>query len=129
MDDEHKLTPEQREKLDEAIKLMPFAPKTGKLNKTHLVEHVLDTGDAKPVRMKQHPMSPYKQELAMKEIDRMIERDIIERVNFSSWLNPILCVPKPNGTTRVVLDARGLNNVTKKNSYVQPNLNSLLSQI
>lgn len=57
------------------------------------------------------------------EIDRMIKKDVIERVSNPTWLNPIIAVRKPSGKIRLCLDARKLNNVTVKSSYPQQNAN------
>ena len=41
----------------------------------------------------------------------------------------VLFVPKPNGTLRMCIDYRGLNKLTKKNSYPMPRVDDLLDQL
>lgn len=125
----HELTPEQLKRLEEIKKLFPFAKKEGKLSSTKLIRHRIDTGDAKPIRQKQYVMSPYVQDKVNKEIERLLERDIIERVSNPEWLNPVIPVTKPNGSIRLCIDARRLNEVTVKNSYPQQNVNRILGRL
>lgn len=125
----HDLTPEQLKRLEEVKKLFPFAKKEGKLSSTKLIRHRIDTGDAKPIRQKQYVMSPYVQDQVNKEIERLLGRDIIERVSNPEWLNPVIPVKKPNGSIRLCIDARRLNEVTVKNSYPQQNVNRILGRL
>lgn len=123
------LNDEQRKQLDEVIALFPVATENGPLPVTSLVIHTIDTGDHAPVRQKPYFMSPFMLEKASTAIDRLLERDVIERINFSEWLNPMICVKKPNGSVRCCLDARQLNAITKRNAYVPPNTKQTLSHL
>lgn len=125
----HELTPEQQKELQKVIDSFPFVKPGEKLGFTTLVEHTIDTGDAKPIKQKQYVMSPYVQDKVNQEVDRMLEKDIIERVANPEWLNPVIAVKKPNGGVRLCMDARKLNNVTKKSAYPQPNANRILSRL
>lgn len=125
----HELNDEQKKALDEVMATFPFCNPEGELNKTHLKEAAIDIGNAKPVRTKMRFTPPAKLKKLIEETERLEARGIIRRVEFSEWLLPILCVPKPNGKIRVCLDARKLNEVTKKNSYPQQNANRILSLI
>ena len=49
----------------------------------------------------------------------MLQNDII-RPSQSPWNSPILLVKKNDNTTRSVCDFRGLNDVTKKDTYPLP---------
>lgn len=125
----HELTPEQEKQLQEVIKTFPFVKAGEKLGFTTLVEHHIDTGDAHPIRQRQYVMSPYVQEKVNEEIDRMLEKDIIEPVADPEWLNPVVPVTKTNGRVRLCINAKKLNNVTKKSAYPQPNANRILSRL
>ena len=46
----------------------------------------------------------------------MVEKKIIEPSQ-SEWSSPILLVSKPDGSSRLVVDYRKLNKVTKNNTY------------
>lgn len=125
----HILTPEQNEQLDSVIKTLPVVSEQGVLNCTNKIEHNIDTGDAKPVYSKPYIFSPKVQDKLRDEIKRLIDRDIIERVPESSWLNPVVPVPKQEGVVRLCIDARKLNAVTKKNCYTPMNIDRIFAQI
>lgn len=72
-------------------------------------------------------MSPYVQAEVNKEVERMLGKGIIERVNDPEWLNPVIAVKKSNGSIRLCIDARKLNAVTIKNAYPPQNLNRILA--
>lgn len=125
----HTLNEEQQQQLNNVIKKFKFSSKSGKLNHTTLVQHEIDTENAPPVKQKQYVVSPYVQKEIDAEIDRMLERDIIEKVKNPTWLNPIVAVKKASGKIRICLDARRLNDVTKKGTYPQQNANRILGQL
>lgn len=125
----HNLSPNQAERLNRVVRKFPFAKLSGTLSCTSKTQHKIDTGDAKPIRQKQYVMSPYVQDDVNKEIERMLERGIIERVSHPEWLNPVIAVRKPNGKIRLCIDARKLNQVTIKNAYPQQNVNRILGRL
>lgn len=125
----HDLTVEQRERLNEIIAQFPFTDPSGELNYTHLKQVKIDTGNAKPYRCKLRYDPPWKTQKIIEEVDRLVKRGIVKKVESSDWLLPILAVPKKNGTWRVCSDARGLNALTKKNCYPQQNANRILGLI
>lgn len=125
----HELGVNDRAKVDKVISSFPFCNPEGELNKTWLREVRIDTGDAEPIRCKMRPISPYKLAKIVEEMDRLEKRGIVERVEQSEWLHPIMAVPKPNGKLRICMDARWLNAVTRKNAYPQQNANRILGQI
>lgn len=124
----HNLTEEQ-EQLLSSTKLK-FKIADGKvLGFTPIREHVIDTENALPVKQKQYHSSPYVQEKINIEIDRMLRLGIIEPAKSPSWLNPIIPVKKSDGSVRLCLDARKLNERTVKNAFPQQNLNRILEQM
>lgn len=124
----HELSSEQREQLDSLMDEFDFA-KDDEIGFTKLIEHEINTGDAKPIKQKQHYQSPYIQEKIIKEIDRLLSLKIIERASAPTWLSPIIAVPKSDGGVRLCLDARKVNDHTIKNAYPQHNANRILSQL
>lgn len=125
----HELSQEQARRLQEAVDRFPFSDPDGELNCTTLVKHRIDTGDAVPIKQKQYVMSPYIQAEVEKEIQRMMDRGIIERVSNPAWLNPVIAVRKSSGGIRLCIDARKLNGVTVKNAYPQQNINRILGRL
>lgn len=90
----HVLTSEQQKKLDEVLKMFPYTSDTGPLNCTHVYTQRINTGDALPEMRKQYQMSPYVLAEVEKEIAKLVERNIIEPIDFSAWRWPILWVRK-----------------------------------
>ncbi|KMQ83891.1 reverse ribonuclease integrase [Lasius niger] len=69
-------------------------------------------------------MSRQKKEILEKEINVMLESDVIEECE-SPWATPVVLVPKKDGTTRICVDYR-LNAVTNTDSYPMPRIDELL---
>ena len=51
------------------------------------------------------------------------------RPSFSPWGSPVLLVEKKDGSLRMVVDYRGLNEVTIKNKYPLPMINDLFDRL
>lgn len=122
----HELNESQQNLLGEVIQTFYKASPDGILGCTTRTIHTIDTGEAKPVKQRQYVVSPYVQSGIVDEIERMLGRGIIKRVDNPTWLNPIFAVRKPNGKIRLCIDARKLNEATVKNAYPQPNANRIL---
>jgi hypothetical protein len=124
---EHELSEEQKKRLKAVM--MKFKIADGViLEHTHLIEHTINTEEARPVYQRPYVYSPVVEEKIRAEIIRMQKAGIIEPSE-SRWNNPLVAVPKSNGTTRVCLDARKLNAVTVRDDYPIPNLNRILSRL
>lgn len=124
----HDLSILQANQLQQVVAKIPFS-KDGILSKTHLITHTIDTGDAPPIKQRHYNVSPYIQLEINKEVDRLLALDVIEPCQVTGWCNPIVAVKKPNGSVRVCLDARKLNEVTKKDAYPQQQINRILGRL
>ena len=65
-------------------------------SKTNLIEHDVDVGDSAPIKQHPYRVSPMKKELLDKEVQYMLENDIIEESQ-SNWSSPCILVPKHDG--------------------------------
>jgi hypothetical protein len=63
-----------------------------------------------------------------KQIDELLEKGYI-RPSTSPWAAPVLFVGKKDGTKRMCIDYRALNEVTIKNKYPLPWIEDLLDQL
>jgi hypothetical protein len=63
-----------------------------------------------------------------KQIDELIEKGY-NRPSTSSWVAPMLFVEKNDGTKRMCIDYRSLNEVTIKNKYPLPRIEDLFDQL
>lgn len=70
------------------------------LGRTHLIQYKIDTGASPPIKCRPYPMSPEKLKELHKEVDEMLNLDVITPSE-SPWNNPVLMVPKPNGSWRL----------------------------
>lgn len=83
--------------------------------KTDLVQHHIFLKDNKPIHCVYRV--PVKLVLIMKqEIETMLKMEIIEPSS-SDWNNPIILVPKKDGTLKFCLDFRKLKAVSKFDPY------------
>lgn len=99
-----------------------------KLGRTNRIIHKIDTGDAEPVKQRQHPMSPYMLQYLHKELDQMLELGVV-RPSSSPWSSPVLLVKKSNGEMRLCFDGRRLNSLTKRDAYPLPQVESILAKL
>jgi hypothetical protein len=105
--------------------MLPGAPFRG----VNHVEHSIETGDAKPHTPYSH--SPVQLQLIKREIQKMVEQNILEP-STSPWGAPCLLVKKKTEhglqvTPRLVWDYRKLNKVTKPD-VTKPTCFSLMTK-
>lgn len=98
------------------------------LGRTNILKHNIDTGDHRPVYQKQYQFSPTIKKQIEKEIDVMLENDVIEP-SISPWCSPVLLVKKPNGENRLCLDSRQLNKITKRDTYPLPRVTTIIDNL
>lgn len=124
------LTDQQRSDLNLVIEsFKELAPET-RIGRTHLYTHHIDTGDAKPTRQRQYPLSPAMKKILDVEIDKMLSLGVIKQLDKpSSWLSPLWLVSKKDGSYRVCFDGRKLNSVTIPDSYPMPLIDSIISKV
>lgn len=115
-DEARSLSNTQREKLDEFLDANKNIFALGE-EPTPFAEYAIDTGNNFPVATPPpYRMSAGKKELLEKEINSMLESDIIEECE-SPWAAPVILRPKQDSSVRVCIDYRFLNNITKTDSY------------
>ena len=89
------------------------------MGSTTYVEHTIDTGDSRPIRMPPRRLPIAKQDCETEEVQKMLKRGVIEPSS-SPWASPVVLVTKKDGSTRFCVDYRKLNDVTRKNAYPLP---------
>ena len=121
------LTAHQKEEVLQLMKeytlIFPDVPK-----KTNAALHDVIVGDALPIKQHPYRLNPLKLQYMRKEIQYMLENDIIEPSN-SEWSSPCILVPKPDGTYRLCTDFRKVNSVTKTDSYPIPRIDDCIDKI
>lgn len=102
-----------------------FASKTEELGCTGVVKHTINTEGRGPIRLRPYRNSPRQREIAEGIIQELITNKII-RPSLSPWAAPIVLVKKKSGETRLCVDYRGLNGITKKDSFPLPRIDDVL---
>jgi RNase H-like domain found in reverse transcriptase/Reverse transcriptase (RNA-dependent DNA polymerase) len=90
----------------------------------------VQTGDAKPQKT-----STKGRRFAQSELDEMRERiafwlrEGIITASTSPWCAPLVAARKKNGSLRLCVDFRALNEVTQKDAFALPRIDDILSQM
>ncbi|KAL0151699.1 hypothetical protein M9458_052998 [Cirrhinus mrigala] len=99
----------------------------GHLGHTSLAEHIINTGDAKPVHLLPYRTSPAKKQIIKDQIQMILEENITE-LSSSPWAAPVVTCRQnmPCGDHRFYVGYRGLNHLTLKDSYPLPRVDESL---
>lgn len=89
-------------------------------------EHEIDTNGAKPFHVQPYPTSDKNLKIIREHLDNLL-RDGIIRPSKSPWASSPHIVGKKDGSTRMVVDYRRLNSLTKRDSYPLPSIELCLS--
>ena len=105
-----------------------FCLEEGERGETSLVELEIDTGSAVPKRQRVRQM-PYavRTEVA-KQLKSMQDVGVVQPSS-SPWASPVVMVHKKDGSHRFCVDYRGLNSVTKLDSFPLPRIDDMLDQL
>lgn len=118
-----------QERLNKVIDLFPVLKEGQPLPRTSVFTHEIDTGDAKPIKQRYYPVSPYIQKEIDDELQRMLALKVI-RPSISPWSSPIVIQwKKPSNKIRLCLDSRALNRVSKPKAYPLPYISRILGQL
>ena len=79
----------------------------------------IDTGDARPIKQRAYRTSHSNKEIIYKKIQELLSLGVIEK-SYSHWASPVIIFKNKDGSNRMCVDYRKLNEVTKKNSYPLP---------
>ena len=81
---------------------------------------------------KQHPyrLNPCYKEKVKAELDRMLEAGIIEPIEESEWISPIVIqVKKETSEVRICVDLRKLNNACLHDPFPTPFIDEVLESV
>ena len=92
------------------------------------MQHQINTGNALPVKVKSRRIPNAWEAEVDTQIREILSNKII-RPSSSPWNCPLILVKKKDNTTRFVRDFRGLNDVTKKDTYPLPHIKDVIDKM
>ena len=105
-----------------------FAKDKTTIGTTPLLNMTIDTGTANPVSQKAYPIAMKHYQWVKDEIEKVLTTKVIH-TSHSSWLAPIIVVPKGNGGKHLIIDYRALNKVTRKFTWPMPKVEDIFSKL
>ena len=96
-----------------------FAASDSELGCVPGFQYEIDVGDAKAVRSRFYRANLPAQQEIDRQVQSLLENGII-RHSKSEWASPVLLVQKKDGSKRLCVDYRKVNDVTRNDSYPLP---------
>ena len=91
-------------------------------------EHFIDTNDKPPFKIARYNVAPYKLPAVPEEIKELLDKGVIVPSK-SPYSSPIVMVPKRDGTNRMCIDYRKLNEITTKDAYPLPRIRQTMDAL
>ena len=105
-----------------------FSQSDTDIGRTKLEIHRIPTGDATPIRLPPRRAPMHLRSDIQEQILKMKEQGIVEDCT-SSWAFPLVIVKKKDGSNRICVDYRALNQVTVKDGHPLPRLDDSLDAL
>ena len=93
-----------------------FAQNDHDYGRTHIIQHRINTGNAPPVQLGPHRMSPPQRAIIEQQVQEMLSDGIIEQ-STGEFSSPVVLVKKKDGSHRFCVDYRLLNFRTIKDRW------------
>ena len=126
----HMHTSEQKQRLADILNRYSttFVRTSAELGLSKVGEHVIDTGNAEPIKDQPRRIPLGKRQAVVDNVKTMLETGVIRESN-SPWSACPVLVTKPDGSLRWCVDWRRLNSVTVKDSYPMPRVEDCLDAL
>ena len=88
--------------------------------------------NVKPVTQKNHRIPYHFRDKVKQEIKRLLDADVIEKVpadQHTTWLSPVVIVPKESGEIRLCIDMRYPNTAVKRIRYEIPTVDDITHEL
>ena len=95
----------------------------------NFVHKVQIRSDVKPVQQKLRRLPLSVREAVTKELNELEEQGIIEKIDSSQWVSPIVVTSRKNGKIRMCVDMREPNKAVVPDSHPLPLIEDLLSEL
>lgn len=89
------------------------------------VYHLHDQLDVQPVQQKLRWLPFSIRNEVSKELQKLVQQDVIESVDASEWVSPIVVTRKKNGGIRLCVDLRVPNKAVIMNSFPLPHMEEM----
>ena len=104
-----------------------FSKGEGDIGYTTVVEHKIDTGDAKPQKQPPRRLPQTQRDELGRQVKGLLEQDFIEPCH-GDWASGVCMVKKKDGSLRATIDLRYVNSKTLvKDAYSLPSCQEILS--
>lgn len=105
-----------------------FSKGDNDIGKTKLIQHHINTGDAKPVRQPPRRIPLRLRDEVERQKDQMLQDGIIEESS-SPWCSPIVLARRKDGRPRFCIDLRAVNSVTQSLPHPLPRVDDALDSL
>ena len=95
---------------------------------TRLVKFGIDTGSAEPIFQRAYSTPAALRQSVDKEIDWLLSQEYI-RPSRSPWSSPMVTIKKPDGSARLCVDFRRINEVTRQMPFYMPRVEEVLEGV
>ena len=124
------LSTQQRSKAEELIldNTDLFSKSEFDIGRTCVSKHHIDTGTNRPFKqpLRRHPLAHLP--IIDDHVDKMLKAGVVSPT-VSEWASNVVLIRKPDQTWRFCVDMRQLNNLTLKDSYPLPRVDSCLESL
>ncbi|XP_062614536.1 uncharacterized protein LOC134276295 [Saccostrea cucullata] len=123
----HGLTQVQRQSLRDVCQKFSriFTSKPGKCD---VISHTIRTTSENPITQRPDRIPEAKKQEVKESLNEMLEQGLITPSK-SPWASPIVLVNKPDGTIRICVDYRKLNEITLTDPYPIPRMSEIFEKI
>ncbi|PIK45095.1 hypothetical protein BSL78_18048 [Apostichopus japonicus] len=124
------LTKEQTQKLTEFLRShqQVFSQHDSDYGCTDTIMHTIPTGDELPSRERYRMIPPKLYKEVKEQLQVMLDKGVIKE-SYSPWAAPMVLVKKGDGTIRICVDYRKLNDKTRKDAFPLPRIHESLNAL
>ena len=98
------------------------------IGRTTWVKHSIETGEAPPIRQCLRRSSPEQREEVERQVQELLAKGLIQPSD-SPWASPVVLVTKKDGSKRLCLDYRKVNEVSRHDAYPLPRIDDSLDAL
>ena len=105
-----------------------FAATHLELGRCEIIKHDIELSDYTPIKQKYRRIPPHMFDAVREELNKLHEQGVI-RPSMSPWSSPISIAVKSDGSPRLCIDLRKVNELTKKDAKSIPNVQEMFDRL